>query len=458
LLEIRFFFVVSRKLASDLSEISTNFIWQNVMQLHRQRLMSIALLAISLVGADLTASNSHAQKPLAPGVLKTVPGNLDPRDSFSLPMILPGINVQPYEANYISPKDTLHHMTRRVVMFRDVWEYEFSFLGLRQAKLMVPDLKTGTPQSQNVWYLIYRIRDLGSTLTYEQVKQSPDFDHLKYDLKRDQAIAAEEKFFLPRFILEGSVITDAKDGYQRIIYRDKVSPMVLRQIQRREDPGLKLLDSVEMSKTAIPLAKTDADGGVWGVAVFENVDPRIDYVSVFVTGLTNAFRLDRDSEQPNHMKTLQLNFWRPGDIVSEENDRITYGIPFTDNPQKQVLITQRYELPGPVVRGYHINRDAANLPVLTIETDAMVSLKTFDSEVTPILDSGKLTEEIIQAFGEAGFKISPQTVIKTVVPGKRWSFTEGEDQFKLALEPQFWEPDQGKIRFIKSLDHLWIYR
>jgi hypothetical protein len=403
---------------------------------------------------------SVAQKPLAPGVLQTIPSNLDPRDSFSLPMPLPQLEVQPYETEFIPQNETLHRMSRRVIMFRDVWEYELSFLGqLRQAKLVVPDLKTGTTKTKNVWYLIYRVRDLGKTLTYDLVKQTPEFEHIKHELKRDQPIPQEERFFLPRFTLEGWIMSDPKAGYQRVVYHDKVSPMVLRQIQRREDPSLKLLDALTMSKTKIPLAKNEADAGVWGVAVFENVDPRLDYVSVFVAGLTNAFRIGNTPKSPNRIKTLQLNFWRPGDVLAEEIDRINYGIPLVDNPQEQILITKRYDLPGPLLRGYYTNPDAADLNVLITEVDAKVSLKTFRSAVAPQLDAGKIPAEVVKAFAGAGYPIEAQSALTTVVPGKRWTFTSGEDRYILALEPQYWERKNDKsIRFIKSLDHLWIYR
>ena len=427
-------------------------LWINILS-------SVFILSVVL----LSAPNAIAQKQTAPGLLKTIPSNLDPRDSFSLPMPLPGLNASSYEPKFVSSKDTLQSLGKGIILFRDVWEYEFSFLGqLRQARLEVPDLETGTTSQKNVWYLLYRVRDLGSTLTYDQVKENPDFEHMLADLKRDRSIPAEKKFFLPRLSLEGSVISRASDGYQKVAYHDKISPMVLRQIQRLEDPSLNLLDPISMSQTTIPLAKTDADGGVWGVAVFEDVDPRIDFVSVYVGGLTNAFRINKNADQRNPMKTLQLNFWRPGDVVAEEDDRIDYGIPLVDDPQKQVLITERYDLPGPVVKCYYLNVAAANRMELVAEVDAKVNLKTFQSELTPTLDQGKMAETISQALSNAGISINKQATLKTVVPGKRWSFSEGENQYILSLEPQFWEHqldrNVDKIRFIKSLDYLWIYR
>lgn len=429
------------------------------------RLWPSFVFSVLICYVFVTASDAQTRqiKPLATGVLKKIPSDLDPRDSFSLPMRLPGMQVDTYDPKFLPKSETLYELTRRVIMFRDVWEYEFSFVGeLRQARLQVPNLKTGQTQPKNVWYLLYRIRDLGSTLTYDQVKQNPDFDHIMFDLKRNETIAADKKFFLPQFVLEGSIIKSGSEGYQKVSVNDTVSPMVLRQIQRLEDPNMTLLDPITMSQTNIPLAKNDSDGGVWGVAVFENVDPRIDYVSVFVNGLTNAYRINPDPNQPHAKKTLQLNFWRPGDIVAEESDSIDYGIPLVDDPAKQVLIAERYNLPGPLIRGYVVNKDAANLKVLVVETDAKIDLKTFRSELTPTLDTGTLPQPVAQAFSDADVPVTGQTQVKTIVAGQRWEFTEGGNQYVLSLEPQFWEriedKNDVKIRFIKSLDHLWIYR
>jgi hypothetical protein len=193
------------------------------------------------------------------------------------------LDAKRWDSNYIAQKDTLYGMSQRVILFRDVWEFEFSFVGqLRQARLLVPDAKTGTATPKNVWYLLYRIRDTGKTLTYEKVKLNPEFEHIKHELRRDKSIPAGEKFFLPRFQLEGWVVADPKIGYQKVTYADKVSPMVLRQIQRREDPELKLLDPIALMNTKIPLAKSDSDGA-FGESPFSRMWIRELITSVFMS-------------------------------------------------------------------------------------------------------------------------------------------------------------------------------
>jgi hypothetical protein len=96
--------------------------------------------------------------------------------------------------------------------------------------------------------------------------------------------------------------------------------------------------------------------------------------------------------------------------------------------------------------------------VLVLEADAKVSLKDFRSALTPVLDQGQLPPSISKAFADSGISINKNPALQTLVEGKRWTFTEGEEKYILAYEPQFWERDQQGIRFIKSLDHFWIYR
>ena len=397
-------------------------------------------------------------KDLAPGVLKPIPTDLNPRDMFSIQRPLPGLKANQFTPKSIPSQQTLHGQSRRVMLLRDnVWQYEFAFTGLRQARLKLP-MQDGQLVDRNVWYLVYRIRDTGKTMTFEQVKFNPEFEHIKNELRRDQPIAAESKKFLPRFSLEGWVASHTvNQRYRKVTYRDKISPAILAQIQRREDPNQKLLDGHQMSQAKIPVAKNASDPGLWGVALWTNVDPRIDYVSVYVKGLTNAFRLGRDFDDPSKLKTLQLNFWRPGDQVEEDDDVVDFGIPLVDNPAEQATICRRYNLPGPVLRGYHVNQ-VAKRNVLVMEADADVSLEDFQSRLTPTLDQGSLPAQMVDAFARSGINVDKGAALTTIIPGKRWGFQQGGQQYIMALEPQFWESNFGSIRFIKSLDHIWIYR
>ena len=76
-----------------------------------------------------------------------------------------------------------------------------------------------------------------------------------------------------------------------------------------------------------------------------DVDPNLDFVSVEVFGLTNAFEKAEDAGQTEYkQKALQLNFYRPGDAVRQTEDLIRFGVPAFDDPKEQKYILEQYGL------------------------------------------------------------------------------------------------------------------
>ena len=67
-------------------------------------------------------------------------------------------------------------------------------------------------------------------------------------------------------------------------------PAAVAAIRRAKRPAAELLNSVEMAEQPIPVSDGRVDHSVWGVATWNDVDPRIDFFSVYVGGLTNAYR------------------------------------------------------------------------------------------------------------------------------------------------------------------------
>ena len=432
-----------------------------IAKLNRIHTLILAVVAMQFAFANLAVSQevktrTIKHRRLAPGVLKDIPSELNVRDSSSLPMPLPGINAEKIELETDSEDRTLYGMSKRVILYRDVYQYDFAFTGLRQIRVAVTDAD-GISRNKNIWYMIYRVRDLGETLSYEQVRKSSSLNQISYQLKKGEPLTDKERFFLPRFSLEGWVFSPKDDDYKKVVFRDVINPTVARAIRVQEDPRMELLDGVQMSKAEIPKVKADSDIGLWGVAIFENVNPNIDFVSVFVKGLTNAHRIKRadDGSIGFVRKTLQLNFWRPGDNLEEEKDRVEFGIPLVDNPKEQVEITRRYNLPGPVIRAYE---KSAERNVQIMEADAMVNLKDFQSALVPTLNKGNLPESIVQAFADSGYSVGRDVGVDTLIEGNKWSFKLGSSNINLVLEPQFWAPDFEGIRFIKSLDFIWVYR
>ena len=153
--------------------------------------------------------------------------------------------------------------------------------------------------------------------------------------------------FFPQFVLR-SLEFDKE-------YLDRVIPAAQRAIEQREDMGVKLLNSVEMTKVPIPLSDERADRSVWGVVTWEDVDPRTDFFSIFVGGLTNAFQFEdppgayKAGDPPGtgriyRKKTLQLNFWRPGDAVLEHEREFRFGVPVDPDPTLQDAVNSQYGL------------------------------------------------------------------------------------------------------------------
>lgn len=412
------------------------------------------ILVLLIAAAQGQTDPGFGGRTLAPGVLKVIPPSLDARDTVSLPGPMPGVDATEYTPKLRSSKETLFGIAQRVVFFREVWGYEFAFTGLRQTTLNVPT--ADGVRSQNVWYMVYRVRNLGDSLSFEEIKKDPNFAYLTKDLRRNASV--EQRNFLPRFSLEGWVFDDIARKYSYVTYRDEIDPAAAGEIQRLEDPKVPLLDAVEFSTATLrPIPEKD-NTGVWGVAIWNNVNPKLDYVSVFVSGFTNAFRITRDGEKiETAQKTLQLNFWRPGDAIKESQDDIDFGIPLVDDPQQQVLITRRYNLPGPVIRVYQQNRDI-NRNVLISEFDAKFNLEDFTSPLIPILDRGKLPSLGVQKITQAGVQVDQNTAIESLIEGRKWTFLKDGNTYLMDLEYQFWEPTEDGIRFIKSLDSFWIYR
>ncbi len=68
------------------------------------------------------------------------------------------------------------------------------------------------------------------------------------------------------------------------VYPDRVIPVAIGPIRMREDRTRPLLNTAEMCRE-IAVGET-----VWGVATWEHLDPQIKQFSVYVQGLTNAYR------------------------------------------------------------------------------------------------------------------------------------------------------------------------
>jgi hypothetical protein len=232
-----------------------------------------------------------------------------------------------WKPEYIAGSDTLYGMADKTKFRRSIYCLEFSFKPLRIIEVDVPQAN-GTTQRKLVWYLVYRIKNTGQVL-----KPVPGPDGV---YSTEPAKGGPQRF-LPQFVLESQDRQPNGDRASKS-YLDRVIPAADEAISQRETPGRKLLNSVEISKQPIPVSDGRIDRSVWGVATWTDVDTRIDFFSIYVGGLTNAYRwTDRpEAYHPGDApgrgrqfayKTLQLNFWRPGDGLAPNERDFRYGVP-----------------------------------------------------------------------------------------------------------------------------------
>ena len=187
-------------------------------------------------------------------------------------------------------------------------------------------------QRKLIWYLVYSVTNLGKTM--HPVEQADGTYQVEFV---DEPIR-----FIPVFSMEVHRRLDENSpdtGFRKVNKPmvDRLIPVALEPIRMREDRNRPFL-TPRKSCAQIAVEKT-----VWGIVTWEDVDPRMKWFSIYVEGLTNAYRWkDVRGEFTGHdigkaegigkgrrleRKILKLNFWRPGDEYSPNEKQIRYGAP-----------------------------------------------------------------------------------------------------------------------------------
>jgi hypothetical protein len=256
--------------------------------------------------AGATGSAAVVERPyrrLAPGVMKSVDPELYEEETVSRHSIVELLAVEPSL-----------EQAKEIRFRREIWYLEFQFKPVRMIKVDLPQAD-GRMRRKLIWYLVYSVTNPGKVMPSAE---GPDG---KFQLQDSE----EPILFVPVFRLYSHEFGKW--------YQDRVIPLALGPIATREDPKRKFYNSVEMATRPIEPGET-----VWGVTTWLDVDPRIDRFSIYVNGLTNAYRWQDTpgAYKPGDplgkgrsfvRKALKLNFWRPGDEIDEHEREIRYGIP-----------------------------------------------------------------------------------------------------------------------------------
>ena len=279
-------------------------------------LRSVLIVALSFSCVASVLAQAPLRK-LAPGVVTEIAPKIEEEETFTGPtemtelMALGDLNWQP---KTLADSETLLAMAKQVTYRRQIWALEFGFKPLRIINV----------NGKKVYYLVYYVKNNGRHLN-----PTAQDDGTGNTTFRPEPVKHTIRFF-PNFVLQAHDVDRA--------YLDEVVPGAIDAIRRREDPGRKFYDSVAISSIPIPVSATGEDNSVWGVATWTDVDPRSDFFSVYVKGLTNAYRWTdtpgafKAGSEPMtgrnfRYKTLQLNFWRAGDAINATEDEIRFGVP-----------------------------------------------------------------------------------------------------------------------------------
>ena len=287
-----------------------------------------SLVALALLGLRLDPAVAQTRGDFAPGVVTTIPPDLEPEETVSthdLVEIRSNANAK-WQPELMTDSRTLYGMSEGVKFRRDVWCLEFAFKPLRMIRVDVPG-PDGRVERKLVWYMVYSVRNTGATL--KPVEQ-PD------GVFTTEPGKGGPVRFIPSFVLESHDLTADGRPIEKS-YLDRIIPAAMTAIRARETRGQTLLNSAEMAQQILEPGDGRADNRVWGVAMWTDVDPRIDFFSVYVGGLTNAYRWDdpagayKPGDPPGTgrtftRKTLQLNFWRPGDEHLQDEKEIRFGV------------------------------------------------------------------------------------------------------------------------------------
>ena len=300
-------------------------------------------VAVGPGGAGPRDPSTQQITQFAPGVVQVIPPNAEPEETFtgplaletflkSNPQIVFGGDTHPDGKPHFGPKSgTLAEMAKQVVLRREIYCFEFAFKPLRQIYVDVPQ-PNGKLKRKLIWYMVYRVDYVGGDLRPKStmINDRPVFQRL-------EAVHYDSRRFVPVMKLRNEV-TDKT-------YVDSILPTATATIKRREQITAPLYNNVEITRIPVPYNGGGSDGGVWGVVTWEDVDPNLDFVSIEVYGLTNAFERDGlATDAPYRRKALQLNFFRPGDVTNPTADRIRFGVPAFRDPNQQQYVLDQYGL------------------------------------------------------------------------------------------------------------------
>ncbi len=312
-------------------------------------------LSLMLVAGDADRAAAETPQPfrkLVPGVETRVPLKRAEEETHAMHDVVELIDGEPdlqWSPEEHEVSKTLHSKAQDVLFRRGVWQLQFTHKPLRLIEVDIPQ-PDGKMKRKVVWYMVYRITNPGQHLTPVQGehKPLPSGDRLHPGEYKIQEVDSNEAMlanvgphrFVPTFLLRTFDNEKLDIDKNTVQYMDQIIPAARREIYNRERPNCKyeeFFDSSQISQEPIPVSSGRDEISRWGVATWTDIDSKIDFLTMQIMGLTNAYKwVDPPSaykpkDAPGtgrqfEYKTLQLNFYRPGDSLDQREEEIQQGV------------------------------------------------------------------------------------------------------------------------------------
>ena len=166
---------------------------------------------------------------------------------------------------------------------------------------------------EKVWILSFMYNKPRMTVVKELGKPTKLYWYLTYIVVND---TGKPRLFVPEFTL----VTDTDK-----VYKDVVVPAAEQKARVLSDATLKYLNSVTIAGEVQPAKRDGRDYAKRGIAIFDSVDLKTDFFSIYVTGLSNGYQVATDPKTKKKVirrRTLRLKFAMPGDDIEPNDDEI----------------------------------------------------------------------------------------------------------------------------------------
>jgi hypothetical protein len=177
--------------------------------------------------------------------------------------------------------------------------------GLPGPNVTLVDASVLPRDKKGIWVLDFAFKPV-RLITVETPKGRRQVHYLYYRVINRTGKA---RMFVPQFTL----VTDSKQRVEDT----SAMPWAIEAIKNREDPTTDLVNGPTAMGMVPPSGKKEGiDDAVFGVAIWDGVDPKADAFSIFVRGLSDGYQLVQPpggAEAVRRDKTIRIDFSRPGD-------------------------------------------------------------------------------------------------------------------------------------------------